>query len=65
MSDLDTIDGMKKKVETVPVHARLPQSDVEEVDRAANEELTSRSNMLARIVREWVKGRLKTSPKKK
>jgi hypothetical protein len=53
----------KKQVKTVPVHARIPESDVAEVDKAADEELVSRSNMLARIVREWVKRRL--SPKKR
>lgn len=58
MSDLDTIAGMAKKFKTVPVHARIPESDVAEVDKAAEEELASRSTMIARIVREWVKRRL-------
>jgi metal-responsive CopG/Arc/MetJ family transcriptional regulator len=46
----------------VTVHARLATTDVDEVDKAADEELTSRSNMIARIVREWAKQRQK-SPK--
>lgn len=45
----------KKQVTTVAVHARIPESDVAVVDSAADEELISRSNMIARIVREWVK----------
>lgn len=62
MSECDTLDEMKK-IKTVTIHARLAHSDVAEVDKAADEELTSRSNMLARIVREWVRRRL--PPKKK
>lgn len=63
MSDLDILDGMAKKIRTVPVHARIPESDVAKVDEAAADELTSRSTMIARIVREWAK-RLKPKPRK-
>ncbi len=62
MSEVDTLDGMKK-IKTVTIHARLPESDVAEVDKAAGEELSSRSNMLARIVREWARRRLSTKRK--
>jgi metal-responsive CopG/Arc/MetJ family transcriptional regulator len=48
----------------VTIHARIPESDVAVVDKAADEELISRSSMMARIVREWVKQRQK-SPKRK
>jgi metal-responsive CopG/Arc/MetJ family transcriptional regulator len=61
--DSDTINGMSKRVRTVAVHARIAEEDVAEIDKAADEELTSRSNMLARIVREWAKRR--ASPKKR
>jgi metal-responsive CopG/Arc/MetJ family transcriptional regulator len=52
------------KTKTVTVHARIPAPDVAEVDKAAEEELSTRSNMLARIVREWVKRR-QLPPKKR
>lgn len=64
VSDAVILDGMSKKVRTVAVHARIPASDVAEVDKAADEELVSRSNMIARIVREWAKVRQR-SPKKR
>lgn len=65
MSDLATLDGMSRKpIRTVTVHARIPEPDVHEIDKAADEELISRSNMLARIVREWAKQR-ERSPKPK
>lgn len=65
MSDLDSLDGMAKKlIRTVTAHLRLPEADLAEVDKAAGEELATRSNMLARIVREWVKRR-QGSPKKR
>jgi metal-responsive CopG/Arc/MetJ family transcriptional regulator len=63
VSDSNTIGSMKQKVKTVPIYARIPESDVDELDRAANEELNSRSNMIARVIREWVRNRLKTSKK--
>lgn len=63
MLDSDTIDCMKKPIKTVPVHARIPEEDIAKVDDAAAEELTSRSNMIARIVREWA--RRLTSKKRK
>jgi len=53
----------KKKFKTVPVYARIPEPDVAELDRAADEELVSRSTMIARVVREWVRRRL--PPKKR
>jgi hypothetical protein len=62
VSDAVILDDMPKKHRTVTVHARLATTDVDEVDKAADEELTSRSNMIARIVREWAKQRQK-SPK--
>lgn len=60
MSDLITLDDMSKKQKTVPIHARLVESDVSEVDRAATEQpiSVSRSMMIALIVRDWVKRRL-------
>lgn len=58
MSDFATIDAMKKQIKTVPIHARLPESDVAVVDRAAEQEPCSRSNMVARIIREWIKRQL-------
>jgi metal-responsive CopG/Arc/MetJ family transcriptional regulator len=64
VSDSLTIaDVSKKSFRTVPIHARLPEPDVAEVDKAATEELVSRSTMIARIVREWVRRRL--PPKRK
>lgn len=66
MSDSDTLSDMAKKTEkTVPVHARLSESDVAEVDKAANEQPipVSRSYMLAIIVRQWADKR--RSPKKR
>ena len=65
VSNAVTVDGMAKKpIQTVPIHARLPVSDVAEIDKAADDELTSRSNMIARIVREWVKRRLSQKPRR-
>jgi hypothetical protein len=65
VSDMVTLDAVSKKpVRTVPVHARIPTSDVAEVDKAADEELVSRSNMLARIVSAWVKQRLSQKQKR-
>ena len=62
MSDSDIIaDVAKKLVKTVPIHARVPESDVALVDKAAAAELTSRSLMVARIIREWAK---RMKPKK-
>lgn len=60
MSDLATIDGMKKKEKSVPIHARLAESDVAAVDKCAEEQPipVSRSHMIALIVREWVVKRL-------
>lgn len=54
---------MRKKDKTVPIHVRLPESDVAVVDQAAgnNPIPVSRSMMLAHIVRDWVKKQL--SPK--
>jgi metal-responsive CopG/Arc/MetJ family transcriptional regulator len=63
MSDPVIIDSMSKRIRTVPVHARLPEQDIREVDKAADEELTSRSNMIARIVRQWALQR-RVPPKK-
>lgn len=58
VSDSDILVVMAKKpIKTVTIHARIPDSDVAEIDRAAEEELVSRSNMVARIVREWAKQR--------
>jgi hypothetical protein len=55
VSDTDTVDGMKK-VKTVPIHARLSESDVAALDKAAGEQPipVSRSMMVALVVREWV-----------
>lgn len=64
VSDLATLDAVSKKPpKTVPVHARIPEPDVAEIDKGADEELVSRSNMIARIVREWVKKRLSSKRK--
>lgn len=46
---------MKTKEQTVPIYARLPQSDVALIDKAAKEEKESRSAMVARVIREWAK----------
>jgi len=64
VSGSDILDGMKKK-KTVPIRARLPESDVAELDKAASEQPipVSRSMMVALIVREWIQSR--QSPKKK
>jgi hypothetical protein len=59
VSDSDTLPGMAKKEKTVPIHARLPDSDVAEVDKAAGEQkkpfAVSRSLMIATIIREWAR----------
>jgi metal-responsive CopG/Arc/MetJ family transcriptional regulator len=61
-SDLATVASMAKTTpNAVNIHARLRESDVAEIDSAAHEELITRSGMIARIVREWVKQR---SPQK-
>lgn len=64
MSDLTTIDGMKKE-KTVPIHARIAELDVAEIDKAAERQSipVTRSHMIALIVREWVNRQ--RSPKKK
>jgi hypothetical protein len=66
VSDLNTLSGMAKKSEkTVPIYARLSESDVDELDKAAAEQkpfAVSRSLMVAMIVREWADKR--RSPKK-
>jgi hypothetical protein len=51
----------KSKQKTVPIHARLAESDVAEIDKAAGEQPipVSRSMMVAIIVREWVNRRQK------
>jgi len=56
---------MAKKETTVPIYARLPKSDVDELDKAAEQQSipVSRSMMVALIVREWVQNR--RSPKKR
>jgi hypothetical protein len=65
VSDPVILDAMSRKhIRTVTIHARIPESDVAAIDKAADEELISRSSMMARIVREWVKQRQK-SPKKR
>lgn len=59
MSDSIIIDGMsKKKTRTVPVHARIAESDVAEVDKAADQNGVTRSLMISLIVRQWVNGRV-------
>lgn len=59
MSDFATLDDMSKKpIRTVPIHVRLHESDVAEIDRIADDELMTRSQLVARIVREWIKKRL-------
>jgi hypothetical protein len=66
VSDSDTLPGMAKKEKTVPIHARLPESDVAAVDKAAGEQkpfAVSRSLMIATIIREWASRR--RSPKKR
>lgn len=65
MSDLDTLAGMKKSEKTVPIYARIPESDVAELDKAASEQpiAVSRSMMIALIVREWASKR--RPPKKR
>jgi hypothetical protein len=59
VSDFDTVACMAKE-KTVPIHARLAESDVAAVDKASEEQPipVSRSHMIALIVREWVKKRL-------
>ena len=53
-------DVAKKPVKTVPIHARLPEPDVAELDKAAAQQPipVSRSMMIALIVREWAVKRL-------
>lgn len=65
MSDLDTLSDMAKKEKTVAIHARLSESDVAEVDKAAERQPipVSRSHMIALIVRDWINRR--RSPKKR
>ena len=65
MSDSVILDAVSKKpIRTVTVHARIPEPDVAELDKAAEEEISTRSNMIARIVREWAKQR-RRPPKKR
>jgi metal-responsive CopG/Arc/MetJ family transcriptional regulator len=46
------------RVRTTTVHVRLPESDVKELDKiAADEQVTTRSEMIARIVRTWLRAR--------
>jgi hypothetical protein len=47
----------KRKNRTVATYTRLHQADFDELNRAAAEELTTRSTMIARVIREWVKRR--------
>ncbi len=67
VSDSATLPGMaKRKTEkTVPIHARIAESDVAEIDRVASTHPIplTRSHMIALIVREWVNRH--RSPKKK
>jgi hypothetical protein len=37
----------------IPIHARVDRADVAELDRAAAEELITRSQIVARLIREW------------
>lgn len=41
----------------IPIHARVEKSDVAELDRAAAEELITRSQIVARLIREWADAR--------
>ncbi len=61
VSDSVTVgDVAKKPVKTVPIHARLPEPDVAELDKAAAQQPipVSRSMMVALIVRAWAEKRL-------
>jgi hypothetical protein len=64
VSDFDTVDSMAKKLKTVPIHARLPESDVAELDKVAELQPipVTRSHMVALIVREWL-NKWRRSPK--
>lgn len=52
----DNLSGMAKTEKTVPIYARLTETDVAAVDKAAAKQpiAVSRSHMIALIVREWV-----------
>lgn len=41
----------------IPIHARVDPADLSELDAAADEELITRSQVVARIIREWADGR--------
>lgn len=60
VSDSIILGGMKNKAKTVPIYARLLESDVSEVDKAANEQPipVSRSMMIALIIRDWIKRKM-------
>lgn len=65
MFDLITLADMSKKEKTVLVHARILESDVAELDKAASEQpiRVSRSMQIALAIRDWASRR--RSPKKK
>jgi hypothetical protein len=59
-----TMSGMDKhNPKTVPVYARLAPSDVSVIDRIAGEELITRSNLIFRIIRTWIKEQERSSNK--
>ena len=66
VSDCDTLPDMAKKEKSVAIHARVPQSDVDVLDKVAGEQMVpvTRSMLVATIIREWVENR-RQSPKKK
>lgn len=47
----------KRKNRTVATYTRLHQADFDELNRIAEEELTTRSTMIARVIRDWLKRR--------
>lgn len=48
------MDAMKHSpTRTVTVHARLTAHDAVQLDREADRQMTSRSHLIALIVREW------------
>jgi uncharacterized protein (DUF1778 family) len=54
VSNAGIVDAMSgKPVKTVPIYARVPAPDVALIDKAAKASYISRSQMVARIVREW------------
>ena len=54
----DKVDRVK-----IPIHARVDSVDVAELDAAAEEQLITRSQVVAQIIREWADRRRKKAGK--